>query len=34
VQVIVRTKSLFWFLVALFFRLPVTRRLDKPHARG
>jgi hypothetical protein len=32
VQVIVRSSSLLFFLVAIFFQLPVTRKRAKPNA--
>jgi hypothetical protein len=32
-QVIVRSSSLLFFLVAIFFQLPVTRKPGKPDAR-
>jgi hypothetical protein len=34
VQVIVRSSSLLFFLLAIFFQLPVTRKPGKPHAGG
>jgi hypothetical protein len=32
VQVIIRSSSLVFFFVAIFFQLPVTRRSGKPDA--